>query len=183
MEACLVRSFAGRFYLRKGEGSMKEDKGNRDIEYTYVSNGEHLNEIKQLFLEYVQSLQVDLAFQDFSKEFETLPGKYSHPDGALILALVGGMAAGCVALRKLSEETCEMKRLFVRESFQGLGIGRQLVNRVIEEARRLGYSYMRLDTLPTMKKAQEMYVALGFYDIDAYVFNPIEGTRYMELKL
>lgn len=156
---------------------------NGNVEFVYVSQGELLNEVRQLFSEYAKSLGIDLSFQDFSKEFEMLPGKYVNPDGALILALVDSKSAGCIALRKLSEEVCEMKRLYVRKSYQGFGIGKELVKRIIEEGRTLGYYYMRLDTLPTMKKAQEMYVAFGFYDIEPYVYNPIEGTRYMELKL
>lgn len=162
---------------------MNENKHCGSIEFTYVSDGEHLNDIRQLFLEYAQSLHIDLSFQDFSKEFEALPGKYANPDGALILAIVDGKPAGCIALRRLSEEVCEMKRLFVKEAFQGLGIGKELVKIIIEVGRKLGYHYMRLDTLPTMKKAQEMYRLFGFYDIEPYVYNPIEGTRYMELKL
>ena len=162
---------------------MKVHVCNSNIKFEHVCQGEYLNEVRQLFLEYAQSLNVDLSFQDFSKEFELLPGKYTHPHGALILAIVEGKAAGCIALRRLSEEVCEMKRLFVRESYQGLGIGRELVNRIIKDGKKLGYRFMRLDTLPEMKKAQEMYAAFGFYDISAYVYNPIEGTRYMELKL
>lgn len=154
-----------------------------NITYIQVCQDEKLNEARQLFLEYAQSLDADLSFQDFAKELETLPGKYTYPDGALILALVDGKAAGCVAVRRLSSEICEMKRLFVRKGYQGLGIGKELVKRIIDEGRAMGYSYMRLDTLSTMQKAQSMYVSFGFYDIDAYVYNPIDGTRYRELKL
>ncbi|OGO77093.1 MAG: GNAT family N-acetyltransferase [Clostridiales bacterium GWB2_37_7] len=162
---------------------MKLNNSSLSIDFINVSHGENLDHVRQLFLEYAQSLNVDLSFQDFSKEFEMLPGKYTYPDGALMLALVDGKPAGCIALRRLSEETCEMKRLFVRESFQGLGIGKELVRLIIEEGRKLGYPYIRLDTLPSMKKAQDMYVLFGFYDIEPYVYNPIDGTRYMELKL
>jgi GNAT superfamily N-acetyltransferase len=153
------------------------------IEFDHVWQDEYLDEVRKLFLEYAQSLYIDLSFQDFSKELDMLPGKYTNPDGAMVLAFVDGNPAGCIALRKLSKEVCEMKRLFVRDSYQGLGIGKELVKRIIEEGRKLGYHYMRLDTLPTMNKAQAMYVSLGFYDIESYVYNPIEGTRYMELKL
>jgi GNAT superfamily N-acetyltransferase len=154
-----------------------------NIEFDRVWKDEYLDEVRKLFLEYAQSLEINLSFQDFSKELEMLPGKYSYPDGTLILALVDSKLSGCIALRKLSKEVCEMKRLFVREAYQGLGIGKELVKRIIEEGRKLGYHYMRLDTLPTMNKAQAMYVSLGFYDIESYVYNPVEGTRYMELKL
>ena len=113
----------------------------------------------------------------------TLPGKYIPPTGALILALVDGEAAGCVALRKVDDNICEMKRLFVRNDFRGLGIGNELISMIIKEARKLNYSYMRLDTLPMMKKAQELYKSYGFYDIEPYVYNPIVGTKYLELNL
>jgi len=142
-----------------------------------------LEEVKQLFLEYAQSLDIDLCFQNFDSELETLPGKYGPPDGALLLALVDGMPAGCVALRKIDEKICEMKRLYVRDKYRGLGIGKQLISKIIEKARELNYRFIRLDTLVTMKKALELYKAFGFYDIEPYVYNPYEGARYMELKL
>jgi len=142
-----------------------------------------LEEVRQLFLEYAQSLDIDLCFQNFDSELETLPGKYGPPDGALILALVDGIPAGCVALRKINENICEMKRLYVRDKYRGLGIGKQLISKIIEKARELNYGFIRLDTLVTMKKALELYKAFGFYDIEPYVYNPYEGARYMELKL
>lgn len=154
-----------------------------NVEYAYVDGENMLEEIRQLFIEYVQSLGVDLAFQDFDKELETLPGKYAPPYGVLILASVEENAAGCVALRRLSEDTCEMKRLYVRDAYRGLGIGKALIGMLIDEARELGYKFIRLDTLPTMKNAQSLYRAFGFYEIEPYVYNPIEGTRFMELKL
>jgi len=134
-------------------------------------------------LEYAQSLNVDLCFQNFEEELNSLPGKYGPPDGVLILALIDDKAAVCVALRKISEDIREMKRLYVRDSYRGFGIGRKLVNTIIENAIKLNYKYMRLDTLPTMKEAQSLYTSMGFYDIEPYVYNPIEGARYMELRL
>ena len=128
-------------------------------------------------------MKVDLAFQNFETEFNTLPGKYGPPEGALILALVDGKGAGCIALRKISDDICEMKRLYVRDDYRGLGIGKRLINMLLEDARRLNYSYIRLDTLPTMKEAQGLYTSFGFYDIEPYVYNPIKGTRFLELKL
>jgi len=153
------------------------------IGFKIITRQYMLEEVRQLFLEYAQSLDIDLCFQNFDSELETLPGKYSPPDGALILALADGRPAGCVALRKINEDTCEMKRLYVRNEYRGLGIGKQLISKVIEKARELNYGFMRLDTLATMKKAQELYKAFGFYDIEPYVYNPCEGVRYMELKL
>jgi len=162
---------------------MKADFQKHVIEFKHVTGQGMLEEVKQLFLEYTRSLEVDLTFQDFKTEFETLPGKYAPPDGILILALVNGKGAGCIALRMISENIGEMKRLYVRDEYKSLGIGRSLVNMVIIEARELNYHYIRLDTLPTMKKAQGLYEAFGFYDIEPYVHNPIKGTRFMELNL
>jgi ribosomal protein S18 acetylase RimI-like enzyme len=159
-----------------------ENKGSI-IEFKFITKEYMLDEVKQLFIEYANSLEVSLCFQDFETELIELPGKYSLPDGNLILALVNGRAAGCIALRKISNEICEMKRLYVRDNYRELGIGRKLVNLIIEEAKRLNYSFIRLDTLPTMKEAQNLYRILGFTEIEAYVNNPIEGTKYMELKL
>lgn len=154
-----------------------------NIQFKRITGQEMLEEVKDLFLEYAQSLNVDLCFQNFEEELNTLPGKYGPPDGVLILALIDDKAAGCVALRKISEDICEMKRLYVRDSYRGFGIGRKLVNTIIENAIKLNYKYMRLDTLPTMKEAQSLYTSMGFYDIEPYVYNPIEGARYMELRL
>jgi len=153
------------------------------IEFKHATSRDGIKEVKKLFLEYAQSLETDLAFQDFETELKNLPGKYSPPDGILILALANGKAAGCVALRRLTENTCEMKRLYVCDPYRGLGIGRSLVRMIIEEATKLHYQYMRLDTLPTMKKAQDLYLSFGFYDIEPYVYNPVKGTRFMELNL
>lgn len=152
-------------------------------EFEHVIGGDMLGEVRQLFIEYAQSLDIDLAFQNFETELKTLPGKYEPPEGALILASVNGKGAGCIALRKISDDICEMKRLYVRDAYRGLGIGKRLIDMIIDEARKLNYAYMRLDTLETMKKAQSLYLSLGFYDIEPYVFNPIAGTRFMELKI
>jgi ribosomal protein S18 acetylase RimI-like enzyme len=160
--------------------------GNRQkqtIEFRHVTGQNMIEEIKQLFLEYINSLKVDLTFQDLETELKTLPGKYAPPNGVLILALINGKEAGCVALRKISDNVCEMKRLYVRDEFRGLGIGKNLVSKVIKEAKGLNYQYIRLDTLPTMKNAQSLYEMFGFYDIEPYIYNPIKGTRFLELKL
>ncbi len=152
-------------------------------EFLHVTEGEMIEVIRKLFLEYARSLEIDLDFQDFETELNTLPGKYQPPDGALILALVEGREAGCIALRKISKDICEMKRLYIREKYRGLGLGKKLVGMIIDEAVNKNYQYMRLDTLPTMKSAQSLYLSFGFYDIEPYVYNPIQGTRFMELKL
>lgn len=171
--------------MKKRGKFMKSIADNKEhsIEFKQIIGQEMIEEVKQLFLEYAQSLKVDLGFQDFETELNTLPGKYALPEGILILALVDGKTAGCIALRKVSDSICEMKRLYVRDNYRGLGIGKSLITMILEEAVKLDYHYIRLDTLPTMKKAQDLYLSLGFYDIDPYVYNPIVGTRFMELKL
>jgi ribosomal protein S18 acetylase RimI-like enzyme len=148
-----------------------------------VIGPETADEARQLFSEYAQSLNIDLAFQNFEAELNSLPGKYGPPDGQLLLARVDGAAAGCIALRRLSEEICEMKRLYVRDAYRGLGIGRKLVAAIVEEAKNMHYGFIRLDTLPTMRQAQGLYQAFGFYDIEPYVYNPVIGTRFLELRL
>ncbi|NLE25958.1 MAG: GNAT family N-acetyltransferase [Clostridiaceae bacterium] len=153
------------------------------IEFKSISGQYMIKEVKQLFLEYAQSLDIDLCFQNFESELETLPGKYGPPAGALILALVDGIPAGCVALRKINEDICEMKRLYVSNEYRGLGIGKQLISKIIEKAGGLNYSFIRLDTLSTMKKAQELYKSYGFYDIEPYIYNPFKDARFLELKL
>ena len=153
------------------------------IEYIHNPSGPGLEDIKQLFREYVKWLALDLSFQDFEKELETLPGKYAPPDGAVILAADDGAPAGCVALRKIDNDTCEMKRLFVRESYRGSGIGRELVKRIIRESVTRGYKKMLLDTLESMKSARKLYEDAGFKVRDPYYHNPLEGAVFMELDL
>lgn len=138
---------------------------------------------RALFLEYAESLGFDLGFQDFEAELRGLPGEYAPPGGVLLLARVAKEAVGCVGLRPLAPETCEMKRLYVRPEARAGGAGRALAEAVIEVGRELGYRRMRLDTVPTMTAARALYRSLGFREIEPYRFNPIPGTSFMELDL
>ena len=138
---------------------------------------------RTLFQEYQEALGVDLSFQSFATELETLPGEYASPRGRLLLARDEDAVAGCVAMRPLTSDTCEMKRLYVRPRFRAEGLGRQLAERVIAEARSAGYRRMYLDTLPSMADAQRLYERLGFRDVPPYRHNPIAGTRFLAVDL
>ncbi|HXM62544.1 MAG TPA: GNAT family N-acetyltransferase [Terriglobales bacterium] len=143
-----------------------------------------IDQVRELFLEYEQSLGVKLCFQNFEQELAGLPGHYAPPDGRLLLAEYEGELAGCVALRKWEAGICEMKRLYLRPSFRGKGLGRTIAEKIIAEARNIGYQCIRLDTIePIMKDAVEMYRKLGFREIAPYRSNPIAGAMYMELQL
>lgn len=139
--------------------------------------------VRELFREYAQSLDFDLGFQQFEGELSELPGAYGPPDGCLLLASLGNRIAGCIGLRRLADDVCEMKRLYVRPEFRGLRIGRVLAEMVIQEAVRLGYARMRLDTVPSMVRARALYESLGFKEIPPYRYNPIPGASYMEVNL
>jgi ribosomal protein S18 acetylase RimI-like enzyme len=139
--------------------------------------------VRALFREYADGLGVDLAFQSFEAELATLPGKYEPPHGRLLIAWKGNEAVGCVALRPLDGNSCEMKRLYVRPQARGEQLGRRLAQRICDEARQAGYSRICLDTLPTMASAQALYQSLGFAAIEPYVFNPIAGTKFLALDL
>jgi ribosomal protein S18 acetylase RimI-like enzyme len=155
------------------------------LKLAHAESDEQIAQARELFLEYAAALGVDLCFQNFDEELATLPGEYAPPGGCLLLAMdeTQGATAGCVALRKIDEETCEMKRLYVRPLFRGTGSGKWLALEIIEEARLLGYARMRLDTLPSMRQAIKLYRSLGFQPTEAYRHNPVEGAMFMELAL
>jgi ribosomal protein S18 acetylase RimI-like enzyme len=148
-----------------------------------IEREEDLNEVKKLFGDYASSLEISLDFQDFDQELFRLPGDYSPPDGSILVASWEEEVAGCVALRKFANGICEMKRLYTKPQFRGLGIGRALSEAIIARARRIGYERMRLDTLPSMETARGLYASLGFKEIEPYRYNPIEGAHFMELML
>ena len=138
-----------------------------------------LDEIRVMLREYAAWLEVDLCFQNFEQELAGLPGDYAPPRGRLLFA----EGAGCIALRAIDEEICEMKRLYVRPQHRGSGLGRRLVQAIIDEARAIGYRRIRLDTMPKMDSAQKLYASLGFHEIAPYRYNPEPGARFLELDL
>ncbi len=157
------------------------------LEFITPKSPEELAETRSLFEEYASGLGVDLCFQDFERELRELPGKYQEPEGTLLLALYDSKIAGCCALRPLTvpdhPHAAEMKRLYVRPAFRGKGIANGLVTQVLKKAKEAGYSCVLLDTLKTMEEAQLLYKRLGFQEIPPYYDNPVEGVRYLKLKL
>ncbi|MEM8890988.1 MAG: GNAT family N-acetyltransferase [Bacteroidota bacterium] len=139
---------------------------------------------KHLFKEYAEELGIDLSFQNFAKELEEVEHEYAPPHGALFLAFVEQKEAiACFAIRNWEREICELKRMYIRKAFRGQGLGKVLLKKSIEQAEKLGYHKMRLDTLPSMQAAIKLYESMGFVEIEAYRFNPIPGTKYFEKSL
>jgi putative acetyltransferase len=148
-----------------------------------AATAEDIPEIRVMLQEYIEWIGLNLAFQEIDAELAGLPGEYTPPRGALLVATDAGRLVGMIALRPYDGRISEMKRLFVRSDARGRGLARQLIARLLDEARRLHYDEMRLDTLPMMGDAQALYVALGFRDIAPYYDTPIAGTRFMALRL
>ena len=154
------------------------------IRIVQVEHPEEVESAITLFREYETWLGMSLCFQSFEEEVAGLPGKYSPPEGRLLLAYVDDDLAGCIAFRKLEEGICEMKRLFLRENARGHGLGNTMIERLIADARAIGYSKMRLDTYPPkMGKAVKLYESHGFRAIPKYYDNPHDGVLFMELDL
>jgi len=153
------------------------------IKYSIASTEQDFENGKKLFEEYARSLSVDLSFQNFSKELETIDKQYNKPQGGLLLAHDGINAVGCAGVRKLDDHIAELKRMYVQRGYRGYQIGLRLLEHSIELAKELGYQKIRLDTLENMHKAQELYRSFGFYEIPSYRFNPLKGTIYMEKEL
>lgn len=150
-------------------------------------NGDLVEATRNIFREYAASLGIDLNFQNFDEELAALPGDYAAPAGQLLLALVDGEIAGCGAIRPLLDadypNACEMKRLYVRPVFRRFGLGRLIAQRLLDDARRAGYSEMLLDTLDDMESARELYASLGFEATTPYYYNPIPGAHYLKARL
>jgi ribosomal protein S18 acetylase RimI-like enzyme len=144
---------------------------------------EQVEVVRTIFREYAQSLGIDLGFQHFDSELADLPGKFAAPRGEVLLAYHDAQVIGCVAVRPIDDAICEMKRLYVRPAGRGLHAGKRLATLICATARELGYSSIRLDTLPTMHAALGLYASLGFEPIPAYVFNPIPGAIFLERDL
>ena len=157
------------------------------IELLQAESTEQIAAVRALFVEYAAALAVDLCFQNFAAELAGLPGEYAPPGGALLLALVDGQPAGCVAMRALPDadhtNACEMKRLFVPRAYRRFGLGRRLAQELMDRATQAGYSCMLLDTLDDMEAARGLYESLGFEEIAPYYFNPIAGAHYLKVEL
>lgn len=151
------------------------------------SSATEMEAVRDIFREYAGTLNVDLAFQDFETELAQLPGDYAAPRGHLLLAVVEGAIAGCCALRPLDTadypNASEMKRLYVRKAFRGFGLGRELAEAMLDQARRAGYACVLLDTLDGMESARALYADLGFEQIPPYYHNPIAGSHYLKVDI
>lgn len=154
------------------------------IEIFQAETAEQIEDVRAIFREYEAWLGLDLCFQGFEDELLKLPGRYARPNGRLFLASVDEKLAGCIALRKLEKDVCEMKRLYLHEEFRGIGLGNTLIEKLIVDARVIGYSKMLLDTYPPkMRKAVKLYESHGFSAIPPYYDNPHEGVLFMQLNL
>jgi len=162
--------------------AMPPTSKDREIAIVPASTG-HMAAARELIAEYGGSLGVDLSYQNFAEELAGLPGAYSPPRGALLIAVAGADFAGCVAMRPLGGDVCEMKRLYVRPGWRASGLGRRLALAILEEGRRAGYRAIRLDTLPSMTAARALYLSLGFRAIPPYYSSPVSGTSFLEFDL
>ncbi|MEN9436873.1 MAG: hypothetical protein RIR09_1528 [Pseudomonadota bacterium] len=166
-------------------GALGEAKA--PITLVTASGDAQIGHVRNLFTEYGQSLSIDLCFQNFADELRTLPGEYSEPRGTLLIVMVGDETAGCCAMRPLDTvdyaNACELKRLYVRPAFRGLGLGRLLAEGILDAARLADYDCVLLDTLDDMEAARALYEDLGFKEIPPFYFNPIAGSHYLKADL
>ena len=158
-----------------------------NIQIIIPTTPRELGDASDILCEYATQLNIDLSFQNFDAELASLPGEYAAPQGMLLLAIVDGEIAGCCAMRPISgvdyANACEMKRLYVRQDFRRLGLGRQLAEAIVDAARLADYSHLLLDTLNDMESARALYADLGFESIPPYYHNPIAGAHYLKLSL
>jgi GNAT superfamily N-acetyltransferase len=175
--------FSSRGAMGDSAGEPGRAIGTSMINLLHTSSPEEMPLVRKLFEEYAASLDVDLCFQGFDRELETLPGDYAPPDGIIIIAFSDEEPAGCVALRRIDDAVCEMKRLFVKPEHRRKGIGRALAEAVVDHARELGYASIRLDTLKSMVEANALYAALGFTECAPYRYNPCEQPVFLERSL
>ena len=158
-----------------------------EIRLVVPDTPELLHTTRALFVEYADSLGIDLSFQQFEAELASLPGEYAPPAGHLLLALLDGEPAGCGGFRPIADvdyaNACEMKRLYVRKPFRRFGLGRALAQALLDEARRCGYSVMLLDTLDEMEAARSLYASLGFEEVPPYYYTPLPGAHYLKAEL
>ncbi|MHC4537650.1 MAG: GNAT family N-acetyltransferase [Planctomycetota bacterium] len=161
----------------------KKVKQRKMLKIFPAKTDEDFETAKKLLVEYVDSLGFDLSFQNFEQELADLPNHFASPEDCLLLAVHESQTAGCVILKRFDNDICEMKRLYVKPQFQGLGIGRALAETVIKQARTIGYNCMRLDMVLPRDAARSLYLSLGFTDIEPYRYNPMERAVFMELKL
>jgi len=153
------------------------------VDIVEAASAEQLAIVGDLLVEYARSLNVSLCFENLDKEVAGLPGPYARPSGRLLLAAEAGRIAGCGALKRVDDNVCEMKRLFLRPEFRGKGAGKAMTLRLLDEARSIGYKELRLDTLPSMKEAIALYRSLGFKEISPFRDLPAPGTLFMTISL
>lgn len=154
------------------------------IELTEAKSDKDYQIAVELFKEYNSVIGIDLEFQNFTQEIKTINIQYSRPEGAIFIVYNKNYSAlGCFGIRKLNETICELKRMYLKPKFQGLGIGKIMLEKSFLFATELGYKKMRLDTLSTMHSAIALYKKMGFYEIEPYRFNPIKGAKYFEVNL
>ena len=168
--------------MTTARGALKSGHVIHDLSLPSVSSID-LARLRELFVEYVAWLDVDLRFQGFDAELAGLPGAYARPDGRLLLAMHDGQASGCIALRRFDAHTGEVKRLWVRPAFRASGLGRMLAQHIVADAREAGYDRLVLDTLASMDSALALYRSLGFRDIAPYYHNPLPGAVYLGMSL
>lgn len=155
----------------------------KDIIYKVAKSHDDFQRSKEIILEYVKTLDIDLAYMDLPTEFSTMELKYSSPQGVFILAFDGDIVAGCVGIRKIDQQIAELKRLYVRKAYRGLNIGSDLLQKALDVAQQLSYQKIRLEVIPSLQKAKKLYYSFGFNEIPPYFNNQVEGTTYMEKSI